>query len=336
MSSLISNPPYNIKWKLPAFAQIEPRFSRCELPPESNANYAFILTAIEKIDTKAALIMPCGILSTENSQEKEIRKYLIEKNLVDIVITCPDSMFEATNVPTCIVVFNKKKDTTKVTFIDMRSTYEVEKREQRGQCGGASHTNRVYEKNVKIFSQGNIKKALEVIERRKSEPGFCSTVTIEDIKSDNYSLVPSHFIAFQERKQQHRKIQDIVSDINRIVREKNACKLTINENLAKSFGFNLSLYKQDKNDVKLNEFLKSLGAQKIEKSYYFTATKNKNEIKFENRSKEMVSSVLMMILNTWKQHVYYLNTEENRYLAELRDILIDELMTGKTSMEDGD
>lgn len=54
--------------------------------------------------------------------------------------------------------FNKKKDTTKVTFIDMRSTYEVEKREQRGQCGGASHTNRVYEKNVKIFSQGNIKK----------------------------------------------------------------------------------------------------------------------------------------------------------------------------------
>ena len=245
-------------------------------------------------------------------------------------------MFEATNVPTCIVVFNKKKDTTKVTFIDMRSTYEVEKREQRGQCGGASHTNRVYEKNVKIFSQGNIKKALEVIERRKSEPGFCSTVTIEDIKSDNYSLVPSHFIAFQERKQQHRKIQDIVSDINRIVREKNACKLTINENLAKSFGFNLSLYKQDKNDVKLNEFLKSLGAQKIEKSDYFTATKNKNEIKFENRSKEMVSSVLMMILNTWKQHVYYLNTEENRYLAELRDILIDELMTGKTSMEDGD
>ena len=79
-----------------------------------------------------------------------------------------------------------------------------------------------------------------------------------------------------------------------------------------------------------------MGAQKIEKSDYFTATKNKNEIKFENRSKEMVSSVLMMILNTWKQHVYYLNTEENRYLAELRDILIDELMTGKTSMEDGD
>ena len=76
--------------------------------------------------------------------------------------------------------------------------------------------------------------------------------------------------------------------------------------------------------------------RKIEKSDYFTATKNKNEIKFENRSKEMVSSVLMMILNTWKQHVYYLNTEENRYLAELRDILIDELMTGKTSMEDGE
>ena len=59
-------------------------------------------------------------------------------------------------------------------------------------------------KRKNIFTR-KYKKALEVIERRKSEPGFCSTVTIEDIKSDNYSLVPSHFIAFQERKQQHRK-----------------------------------------------------------------------------------------------------------------------------------
>lgn len=329
MSSLLSNPPYNMKWSLPPFAQIQPRFCDCELPPESNANYAFILTALEKIDRKAAFIMPCGILSTENSQEKEIRKYLVEKNFVDSVITCPDKMFEATSIPTCIIVFDKQKTTAQITLVDMRKTYEVEQREQRGQYGGSSHENRVYKKDVKIFSDENMKKALEAISERKSEPEFCKTVTIEDIKENDYSLIPSRYIEFQELEQKHREYKDIVSDINRITREKNACKLTINETLAKSLGFDLGLYKTDQKDGGLNELLKKIGAEPLEKQDYFSATKNKNEIKFENRSKDTLSSVLVMILSTWKQHIFYLNQEENRYLAELRDALLPDLLSGK-------
>lgn len=329
MSSLLSNPPYNMKWSLPPFAQIQPRFCDCELPPESNANYAFILTALEKIDRKAAFIMPCGILSTENSQEKEIRKYLVEKNFVDSVITCPDKMFEATSIPTCIIVFDKQKTTAQITLVDMRKTYEVEQREQRGQYGGSSHENRVYKKDAKIFSDENMKKALEAISERKSEPEFCKTVTIEDIKENDYSLIPSRYIEFQELEQKHREYKDIVSDINRITREKNACKLTINETLAKSLGFDLGLYKTDQKDGGLNELLKKIGAEPLEKQDYFSATKNKNEIKFENRSKDTLSSVLVMILSTWKQHIFYLNQEENRYLAELRDALLPDLLSGK-------
>ena len=329
MSSLLSNPPYNMKWSLPPFAQIQPRFCDCELPPESNANYAFILTALEKIDRRAAFIMPCGILSTENNQEKEIRKYLIEKNFVDSVITCPDKMFEATSIPTCIIVFDKQKTTAQITLVDMRKTYEVEQREQRGQYGGSSHENRVYKKDVKVFSDENMKKALEAISERKNEPEFCKTVTIEDIKENDYSLIPSRYIEFQELEQKHREYKDIVFDINRITREKNACKLTINETLAKSLGFDLGLYKAEQKDNGLNDLLKKIGAEPLEKQDYFSATKNKNEIKFENRSKDTLSSVLVMILSTWKQHIFYLNQEENRYLAELRDALLPDLLSGK-------
>lgn len=329
MSSLLSNPPYNMKWSLPPFAQIQPRFCDCELPPESNANYAFILTALEKIDRRAAFIMPCGILSTENNQEKEIRKYLVEKNFVDSVITCPDKMFEATSIPTCIIVFDKQKTTAQITLVDMRKTYEVEQREQRGQYGGSSHENRVYKKDVKIFSYENMQKALDAISERKSEPEFCKTVTIEDIKENDYSLIPSRYIELQQLEQRHREYKDIVSDINRITREKNACKLTINETLAKSLGFDLGLYKTDQKDNGLNALLKKIGAEPLEKQDYFSATKNKNEIKFENRSKDTLSSVLVMILSTWKQHIFYLNQEENRYLAELRDALLPDLLSGK-------
>ena len=58
-------------------------------------------------------------------------------------------------------------------------------------------------------------------------------------------------------------------------------------------------------------------------------SKKKNEIRFENNSKDILSSILVLILNSWKQHVFYLNQEENRYLAELRDALLPELMSGK-------
>lgn len=327
--SLISNPPYNMKWKLPPFAQLQPRFCDCELPPESNANYAFILTAISLIDDKAVFLLPYGVLSTDNKQEKEIRKYLVDKNLIEAVITCPDKMFEATSIPTCIMVFNKKKETTHIAFLDMRKTYEVEQREQNGQFGGASHENRTYKKDVKIFTDKQMKKAIECIVNQSSVPEFAKSVSIQTIAENDYLLVPSRYIEFQEREFKHREYADIVADINRIAVEKNACKLTINERLAKTLGFDVNLYKQDQQENGLNELLKKLGADPLIRQNYFTASKNKNEIKFENNSRDILSSVLVMILNTWKQHIYYLNNEENRYLAELRDALLPDLISGK-------
>lgn len=112
--------------------------------------------------------------------------------------------------------------------------------------------------------------------------------------------------------------------------------MTINETLAKTFGFDIELYKQDQKENGLNELLKRLAAEPLVKQNYFTVSKNKNEIRFENNSKDILSSILIMILNNWKQHIYYLNQEESRYLAELRDALLPELMSGRISLEEND
>lgn len=324
--ALISNPPYNMNWKYPPFAQIQPRFRETELPPEDNANYAFILSALDKISDKAVFLLPSGVLSAENKKEKEIRKYLVEKNFVEAVIACPDKMFESTSIPTCILVLSKVKQTSHISFLNMRQTYEIESREQKGQFGGASHENRTYKKNVKIFSNEQMKKAMDSIKQQLSIPGFSKAVSIKTVSENDYNLVPSKYIEFQEKEFKHRAYSEIVADINRITNDKNACKLTINESLAKILGFDVELYKQDQSDNGLNDLLKRLGAESLIKQNYFTVSKKKNEIKFENNSKEILSNVLIMILNTWKQHIFYLNQEENRYLAELRDALLETLM----------
>ena len=77
--SLISNPPYNLKWSYPIFAQEQHRFCDTPLPPESNANYAFILNGLNIINKKAVFLLPCDVLSTSNKREKEIRKCIVEK-----------------------------------------------------------------------------------------------------------------------------------------------------------------------------------------------------------------------------------------------------------------
>lgn len=327
----ISNPPYNMKWSIPAFAQMQNRFRDCELPPNSNANYAFILTALEAAD-KVSMILPNGVLGTDNKQEKKIKEYLVNKNLIETVIICPDKMFEATSIPTCIMVFNKVKTNTYIRMIDMRQRYEIEQRKQNGQSGGASHEGRTYIKEFKVFTDEQIKKAIET---KTNIPEFSKIVSISDVAGQDYALAPSKYIEFQEREASHREYSDIVGDLNRVIADRNLCKLTMNETIAKSLGM-YDLFLDNKKLLEINkamnECLKFIGIEII-KDDYISMTKNKNEIKFENNSKDKLSTIFLSILQMWKQHIMYLNNEENRYLIELRDALLPDMMSGKINLK---
>jgi type I restriction-modification system DNA methylase subunit len=332
---LVSNPPYNMKWSIPPFAQLQPRFSDCVLPPESNANYAFMLTALDMAE-RAVFLLPCGILTSEDAKEKEIRKYLVEKNYIDAVITCPDRMFEATSIPTCIIVLDKNKTTTDIMMIDMRQTYTVAVREQNGQYGGTSHENRTYKKEVKTFSDEDIEKLMAVYEGKTDAAEFSRNVPYQTIAENDYNLIPSRYIGFECRESVHRSYNDIIADLNRAVEQKNICKLTINEAVAKSLGlyeFGIMQKQARENAKAMNEGLGKLLGVRIAQDDYISLTKNKNEIKFENNSKDEISDIFMLVMQMYKQHIVYLNNEENRYLAELRDALLPDLMSGKINVE---
>lgn len=328
---LMSNPPYNLKWDIPIFAEMQSRFI-LGVPPSSNANYAFILSALNKSD-RCVFILPCSVLTTSNNDEEKIKQQLVDKNYIDAVISCPDRMFESTSIPVCILVLDKKKTSTKISFVDMTNNYDTEIRCQNGQFGGKLHTSRTYKKTVNIFNDNQINQILDIIKEKKDITNLSYNATVTEVKNNEYKLTPKQYISC-ETKAKHRDISDIVNDINRVMQEKGACKLTINETLAKSLGFDLELYKQQIDLTDLNDLLTRINAEKIKIVSYFQPSKCKNEIKFENNSKDILSSVLLMIMNTWKQHIFYLNNEENRYLAELRDALLPLLMNGDIDIED--
>ena len=191
--SLISNPPYNLRHQLPQLAGMMSRYAGWTLPPESNANYAFILSGLDMVDDRAVFLLPNGVLTTNEKSERQIRQELVNENLLLSVIALPGGMFESTSIPTCLLVFDKHKQTKRVAMIDLTDKCEEQTRDQRGQFGGTSHTNRTYHKSIKVIPQQLINRCIELINKGEDEEGLCIWVSDEQIKSNDYILSPKRY-----------------------------------------------------------------------------------------------------------------------------------------------
>lgn len=329
----ISNPPYNIKWNAPSpiEAMLDGRFP--VLPPASNANYAFVLNCLARASERAVLILPNGISSERT--DHECRKYLVDNDLIEAVIIMPDKMFEVTSISTCILVLNKNKPHKgEICFIDSRKNCTVEEREQNGQFGGTSHTNRTYKKAYNVLLDEHIEAILSAIRSRGNSGGFHAVVKNEVVAENEYLLTPSRYIAFEEQEQKHRDFQEIADNINYISRMQNSCKLVINETIAKSLGLDMATFKKCRiNSEQLREQMKPLGIV-VEIDDYIQFTKNKNEFVFKCNDKELLPDIFLQFFAVWKNQIALLNAMQNKYLAELRDALLPDLMSGKINMED--
>lgn len=326
-TSLISNPPFNLAWTPPQLAGLMPMYRR-GVPPKDNANYAFILHAVENAE-RAALILPMCVL-TPQKEEKKILTSLIESNLLRAVITLPERMFESTSIQVCILLFDHSKQTQRIEFIDLSSHYIEETREQRGQFGGKSHTQRVYKKTVRVLSKDVMTRAQNAIETYSTESGFCVAVDPDAIKKQDYVLTPSRYLDAQIEKKPHRAFEDIVADYNRVIDAKNETRITMNYTVARRLGFACLDVKQPD----LSESFAVVGAT-IKKDRSISFTKS-DGIEIKCSTREKVPHMIMRFLNDWKSRRLYLNDEENRILAEFRDALLEDLMSGKVKVDDKD
>lgn len=332
MFGLISNPPYNIKWEPYEDKRFFP-----EVAPKNNANYAFIQIALEQIDNQAVFLLPLSVLNTADKKEVAIRKWLLEEGYIQGVIALPDKMFESTNIPVCLLVIRKNRKTKDVMMVDARTLGNVKVRYQKGQFGGNAHTNREYAKKVTVLSDEQIERLIDNVVHYKEEQGISCRVVLDKIKEQNWVLSVGRYVHMEENFHDRRAYSDIVMDINKIARLRNALKLVINENLAKELNFDItaeSLNKDKEETKKLNQTIKALTGQELILKDYLQLTKNKNQMEFKQNDKEIQSEIMRVIFNMWKAHIMFLNNIENEYLSELRDTLLPDLMSGKLDLED--
>lgn len=323
----ICNPPYNIPW--------EPNdnlvFNKYGVPPKGNANYAFILNCLyrTKPGGKAVLILPNSICTSES--EAAIRANLSKAGYVDSIITLPNKMFESTNIPTCVLTLRNEAGDKKTTLINSSKTYHEEVRNQRGE-GNKSHTERIYHKTFKILTDKDISKSIQAIKKRDSIPNFCTSITINDFATQIYIWQPLRYIQLVLEETKHRAYADIVADLRAVSQEKSAIKITINQTVAKKLGWEeVAQNEKIAQDLTMNinnRISKLLEIEPIKTKPFICLSKKAGEIKIENTNKDSVSSVFMIFLPMFKQHIYYLNTVENKLLAELRDAILPDLLSG--------
>lgn len=324
----ISNPPFNLKYTVKVDDQ---RYQEI-VPPKSNTNFAFVLNALSVCD-KAVFILPTGVLSS--GIEKECREKILEKGWIKAVITMPERMFESTSASTSVIMFDKNKKSKDVMLVDASNISTKVIREQRGE-GDASHFNRIYKKEFNTLSDVQIASIIELTE--KESYNVSMLVSYEKAAEHDFNLSPGHYkeLEFDENII-HRGYNEIVGDINRVIRERNVIKLTVNKVWAETLNLtDITKMNEESNTLvqQINKALKLLGLEcEIINNKYINIS-NSKVFCIENTDKEILSSLLSIFMPMYRQHVYFLNNEENRLLAELRDAMLPDLMSGRLTFEE--
>lgn len=317
----ISNPPFNLK-KQPYKKEIDESDTGV-----LSANYAFVVSGIMRSKKLSAFILPQSVLGDDH--DIAIRKFLCEKGWLKSVIIMPERMFESTTIATCILFFDKSKGDTNVMLVDASQIKTVETFYQRGE---ASNYNRLYEKKLNVLTDVQIKAICSLTEIEQDL--YSQKVTLEEVRKKGYDLNKGKYQIPFKKNILHRDFNAILSDINRIIRLRNVIKITVNKKWAEELGLtdleNL-MKKTNECTKQINESLLLFKnyevKEKMLEANYFRISDCKVFV-IENTDKEMLSFMMPFFFNSYKLHLSFLNTEENRLLAELRDAMLPHLMNG--------
>lgn len=195
VDTVISNPPYSLKFEnVDAYAN-DPRFALFGLPPKAKADYAFVLHALSHLKEKgeAFFILPHGVLF-RGQKEADIRKKLLEKNLIDAVIGLPDKLFLNTDIPVCILALKLNRTNKNVLFIDASKQFSK---------GGKQN----------VMLSEHIDKVLSAYKLRSDVDKLTHVATLDEIRENEYNLnIPRYVDTLEEKEpiDMKKNLEDLI------------------------------------------------------------------------------------------------------------------------------
>ena len=186
---ILANPPFNYHPWGQENLKDDPRW-KYGLPPAGNANFAWIQHMIHHLapNGKIGLVLANGALSTQSSGEGEIRKKIIEADLIEGIIAMPPQLFYSVTIPVTLwFITRNKKQKNKTVFIDARKMGHMVDRKHRD------------------LSDDDIQKLADTVEAFQNGTleniqGFCAVATLDDIAKQDYILTPGRYVGIEEQE----------------------------------------------------------------------------------------------------------------------------------------
>ena len=200
---IMANPPFNQKdWREENELTQDSRWDGYVVPPTSNANYGWILHMVSKLSQNgiAGFLLANGALSGEG-QELEIRKQLIENNLIEAIVILPRNLFYTTDISVTLWILNKNKKARMVQQNGKMRKFRA--REDEVLFMDLRQMGSPYEKKYVELTQEERNKVTETFHNWQNAnndyqnvPEFCYSAKKSEIVEKGYTLVPSRYIEF--------------------------------------------------------------------------------------------------------------------------------------------
>lgn len=211
--AIVSNPPYSIPWigaDDPTLIN-DDRFAPAGvLAPKSKADFAFVLHALSYLSSKgrAALVCFPGIFYRGGAEQK-IRKYLVDNNFVETVISLAPNLFYGTSIAVTILVLSKHKPDTKTQFIDVSGEEFFKK---------ATNNN--------VLMDEHIERIMEMFDSKEDVEYVAKSIDNAIIEANDYNLSVSSYVEARDTREKVDIVQ-LNAEIAATVEKINALRSSI-------------------------------------------------------------------------------------------------------------
>jgi type I restriction enzyme M protein len=236
---VLANPPFNVSdWGGERLRE-DVRW-KYGLPPVGNANYAWVQHIIHHLAPNgvAGFVLANGSMSSNQSNEGEIRKAIIEADLVDCMIALPGQLFYTTGIPACLWFLTRSKKNGKFRE-RRRQTLFVDTR-KLGSLVDRVHRDFSNEEIIRIARTYHAWRGEKDAGKYADVAGFCKSASTEEIASHGYVLTPGRYVGTEEQQDDgelvEQKMKRLVAKLEEQFAESAGLEKTIRTNL-KGLGY---------------------------------------------------------------------------------------------------
>jgi type I restriction enzyme M protein len=235
---VLANPPFNDSdWKGEQIRD-DVRW-KYGVPPVGNANFAWAQHFIHHLAPRgiAGFVLANGSMSSNTSNEGEIRKSIVEADLVDCMVALPSQLFYNTTIPACLWFIARDKQNNKyrdrrgeILFIDARKLGAMVDRRHR----------ELTPENIKKIADSYHAWRGEPIDGKRVEyndvAGFCKAAKIDEIRKHGHILTPGRYVGAEEEENDEvefeEKMQRLTTELAELMNESNKLDDEIKKNLS--------------------------------------------------------------------------------------------------------